>query len=40
VFNYLWALRFNNAPEEVAGMVLCSTAMAFVVLPVLLLVVM
>jgi hypothetical protein len=28
-FNYLWALRYNNAPEEVAAMVLGSTVMAF-----------
>ena len=40
VFNYLWALRYNNAPEEVAGMVLGSTAMAFVGLPLLLMMVM
>lgn len=40
VFNYLWALRYNNAPEEVAGMVLGSTAMAFLALPLLLLAVM
>lgn len=40
VFNYLWALRYNNAPEEVAGMVLFSTAMAFAGLPLLLLAVM
>lgn len=37
VFNYLWALRYNNAPEEVAGMVLGSTALAFIALPALLL---
>ncbi|WP_431858149.1 AEC family transporter [Azospirillum sp.] len=36
VFNYLWALRYNNAPEEVAGMVLGSTALAFLGLPALL----
>lgn len=40
VFNYLWALRYNNAAEEVAGMVLFSTAMAFAGLPLLLLAVM
>ncbi|PWC34084.1 AEC family transporter [Azospirillum sp. TSO35-2] len=40
VFNYLWALRYGNAPEDVAGMVLGSTAMAFVALPALLMVVM
>ena len=26
VFNYLWAVRYNTAPEVVAGMVLASTA--------------
>jgi len=36
VFNYLWALRFGNAPEEVAGMILGSTALAFLGLPLLL----
>ncbi|WP_452032147.1 AEC family transporter [Azospirillum palustre] len=40
VFNYLWALRYGNAPEDVAGMVLGSTAMAFVGLPALLMFVM
>lgn len=40
VFNYLWALRYKNAPEEVAGMVLGSTALIFLVLPLLLLYVM
>jgi predicted permease len=39
VFNYLWAVRYGNSPEEVAGMVLGSTAMAFVSLPFVLLVV-
>lgn len=33
VFNYLWAVRYNNHPEEVAGMVLLSTALAFIALP-------
>ncbi len=37
VFNYLWAVRFQTAPEEVAGMVLGSTALAFVALPLILL---
>ncbi|HYG89750.1 MAG TPA: AEC family transporter [Azospirillum sp.] len=37
VFNYLWALRYGNAPEEVAGMVLGSTVLAFLGLPLLLL---
>ncbi len=40
VFNYLWALRYNNAPEEVAALVLGSTLMAFLGLPLLLAVVM
>jgi hypothetical protein len=40
VFNYLWAVRYGNAPEEVAGMVLGSTALSFLSLPFLLLVVM
>lgn len=40
VFNYLWALRYGNSPEDVAGMVLGSTAMAFLALPALLMVVM
>lgn len=37
VFNYLWALRYDNAPDEVAGMVLGSTALTFLGLPFLLL---
>ena len=40
VFNYLWAVRYDTAPEEVAGMVLASTVLSFVTLPLLLLVVM
>ncbi|WP_085552474.1 AEC family transporter [Azospirillum agricola] len=40
VFNYLWALRYDNRPEDVAGMVLGSTAMGFVGLPALLMMVM
>ncbi|RTR21124.1 AEC family transporter [Azospirillum griseum] len=40
VFNYLWALRYDNAPEEVAALVLGSTLMAFFGLPILLAVVM
>lgn len=40
VFNYLWAVRYGTAPEEVAGMVLGSTVLSFVSLPFLLLVVM
>ncbi len=37
VFNYLWALRYDNSPEEVAAMVLGSTVLAFLALPLLLL---
>lgn len=37
VFNYLWAQRYNNAPEDVAGMVLGSTLLSFVSLPLILL---
>ncbi|MBT3307038.1 MAG: AEC family transporter [Alphaproteobacteria bacterium] len=40
VFNYLFALRYNNQPEEVAGTVLLSTALSFLTLPALLLFVM
>jgi len=40
VFNYLWALRYDNRAEDVAGMVLGSTAMAFIALPALLMLVM
>jgi malate permease and related proteins len=36
VFNYLFAQRYNAAPEEVAGIVVISTACAFVLLPFLL----
>jgi len=36
VFNYLLALRYNRAPEEVAAMVLVSTLIAFAGLPFLL----
>lgn len=36
VFNYLFALRYNNKPEEVAAMVLVSTLIAFIGLPFLL----
>ncbi len=36
VFNYLLALRYNRQPEEVAGMVLVSTLIAFAGLPFLL----
>ncbi|TDI61934.1 MAG: AEC family transporter [Alphaproteobacteria bacterium] len=37
VFNYLFAQRYGKNPEEVAGTVILSTAMAFVLLPFLLL---
>lgn len=36
VFNYLFAQRYDNRPEDVAGLVLMSTVMAFALLPVLL----
>ncbi|MQX36210.1 AEC family transporter [Roseospira navarrensis] len=36
VFNYLFAQRFGNRPEEVAGMVLVSTLATMALLPVLL----
>lgn len=36
VFNYLWAVRYDTAPEEVAGMVLGSTLLSFATLPFLL----
>jgi len=36
VFNYLFAQRYKTAPEEVAGMVLMSTALSFASLPLLL----
>lgn len=37
VFNYLFAMRYDNRPEEVAGMVVISTALSFATLPLLLL---
>lgn len=40
IFNYLWALRYDNEPEEIAGMVIGSTGLAFLGLPVLLYVLM
>jgi predicted permease len=40
VFNYLFAVRYNAAPSEVAGMVVISTALSFATLPLLLLAVM
>ncbi len=36
VFTYLFAQRYQSAPEEVAGIVVISTAIAFVLLPFLL----
>lgn len=36
VFNYLFAQRYKRAPEEVAGMVVISTAISFASLPLLL----
>jgi len=35
VFNYLLALRFQREPGEVAGMVVLSTALAFLLLPII-----
>ncbi|WP_282341734.1 AEC family transporter [Pseudomonas sp. PS02288] len=37
VFNYLFAVRANRSPEDVASLVLCSTLLSFVFLPLLLL---
>ena len=39
VFNYLWAVRYRNAPEEVAAIVLGSTVLSFLTLPLLLLII-
>ncbi len=36
VFNYLLALNFNREKEEVAGVVVCSTVISFLTLPLLL----
>lgn len=36
VFNYLLALNFNREKEEVAGVVVCSTILSFITLPLLL----
>jgi predicted permease len=36
VFNYLFALRWNNQPEEIAGLVVISTLLAIVTTPALL----
>jgi malate permease and related proteins len=37
VYNYLFALRYNRAPDEVAGIVVFSTLLSFLMLPPLLL---
>lgn len=34
IFNYLWAERFDNGPEEVAGLIIASTLLALLVVPV------
>jgi predicted permease len=39
VSSYLFAQLYNREPEEVAGMVLVSTAISFVTLPLLLMLV-
>lgn len=39
VLNYLFAARYDRTPEEIAGLVLVSTAISFVTLPALLLLV-
>jgi hypothetical protein len=36
VFNYLFAVRYDNSPGDVAGIVLVSTVMSFITLPLLL----
>lgn len=36
VFNYLFALRWNNQPEEIAGIVVVSTLLAIITTPALL----
>lgn len=40
VFNYLFARMYDNAPEEVAGIVLVSTVLAYLMLPFIVAVVM
>lgn len=37
VFNYLFAMQYNRAPEEIAGMIVISTVLSFLTLPALLL---
>lgn len=39
VLNYLFAARYDRSPEEIAGLVLVSTALSFITLPALLLIV-
>jgi len=36
VYNYLFAMRYDRAPEEVSGMIVISTVLSFATLPVLL----
>jgi predicted permease len=36
VFSYLFAVRYNRSPEEVAGTVVISTVLSFLTLPALL----
>ncbi|MEK9677245.1 MAG: AEC family transporter [Rhodospirillaceae bacterium] len=36
VFNYMLALRYNNSPPEIAGVVITSTVFSFLTLPLLL----
>jgi len=36
VYNYLFAVRYNRAPDEVAGIIVVSTLMSFLTLPILL----
>jgi predicted permease len=36
VFNYLFALKYNNHPDDVAGTVVVSTMLSFLSLPFLL----
>ncbi|MFL9002883.1 AEC family transporter, partial [Pseudomonas azerbaijanorientalis] len=36
VFNYLYALRGNRSPDQVASLVLCSALLSFALIPLLL----
>src|SRR5690606_41017419 len=36
VFNYLFAVKANRSPETVASLVICSTLLSFLLIPVLL----